>query len=328
MDSSSKDRPVEISVSIVNYRTPELTIQCMRSVLDDMAGIDGCVVVVDNGSNDGSAEAIEAWIAAQGPDVPAILVRSGKNSGFSGGHNQGLAARRAEFYLLLNSDSVLRRGFVSRMLQAARAAPPEAGLFTPRLEFDDGTPQISHFRFPTPFSELIRGAATGGITSLLARWDIPLGEQPEPDRIEWASFACILLRHATVEALGPLDEGYFLYFEDSEYCLRARRAGWRILHVPEARAVHHRGGSAPVKRLAAARRRLPAYYYASRTRFLYQAYGTAGLLTANLLWYAGRGVAQLRRLAGKPVPRAVEAETRDIWTNFLTPLGDRRATGS
>jgi GT2 family glycosyltransferase len=332
MDFPREDRPVDISVSIVNYRTPELTLQCLRSVLDDMAGINGagingCAVVVDNRSDDGSAELIESWIAAQGPGVPAILVRSETNSGFSGGHNQGLAARRAEFYLLLNSDSVLRPGFLAAMLEAARAAPPEAGLFTPRLEFDDGTPQISHFRFPTPVSELIRGAASRPVTRIFSRFDIPLGIDPEPDRIEWASFACILLRHAMVEALGPLDEGYFLYFEDSEYCLRARRAGWRLVHVPGARAVHYRGGSAPVKRLAAARRRLPAYYYASRTRFLYQAHGRAGLLAANLLWYLGRTVAQLRRIAGKPVPDAVEAETRDIWTNFLTPLGDRRATG-
>jgi hypothetical protein len=85
--------------------------------------------------------------------------------------------------------------------------------------------------------------------------------------------------------------------------------------------------AAPVKRLAAARRRLPAYYYAARTRFLYQAHGRAGLLAANLLWHLGRGIAQLRRLARKPVPGAIEAEARDIWTNFLRPLGDRRADG-
>lgn len=322
----SDSSPVELSVSIINYRTAELTIQCLRSVLDDMRGIAGHVVVVDNRSEDGSAEAIEAWIARQNPDIPVTLVRSASNSGFSGGHNQGIAARRTEFHLVLNSDAILRPGFFTTLLAAARAAPPRVGLFTPRLEFEDTTPQISHFRFPTPFSELIRGAETGPVTRVLARYDIPLGTSPEPDKIGWASFACILLRHDMIEAIGPMDEGYFLYFEDIEYCWRASRAGWRIMHVQEARAVHFRGGSAPVKRLAAARRRLPAYYYASRTRFLYQAHGRVGLLSANLLWHLGRSIAHLRRLAGKPVPGSAEAEMRDLWINFLTPLGDRRAT--
>ncbi len=327
LDAGAGDRPLDVSVSIINFRTADLTIQCVRSVLDELDGIDGHVVVVDNWSDDGSADAIAEWIAAQGPDVPVTLVRSPTNTGFSGGHNQGIGARLASYYLVLNSDALLRPGFLGTLLAAARAAPPEIGFFTPRLEFDDGTPQISHFRFPGPISEFIRGAGSGPVTKLFARYDIPLGTEPDEDEVGWASFACILLSHAMVDEIGPMDEGYFLYFEDSEYCLRARRAGWRIRHVPAARTVHFRGGSAPVKKLVAARRRVPAYFYASRTRFLYQAHGWAGLLAANLLWHSGRAVAQLRRLAGKRVPATVEAEARDIWTNFLDPLGDRHATG-
>ena len=79
---------------------------------------------------------------------------------------------------------------------------------------------------------------------------------PDPAEIGWASFACILLRGEMVSAIGPMDEGYFLYFEDAEYCLRARRAGWRVAYVPEARVVHFRGGSGPVKALARARTEL------------------------------------------------------------------------
>jgi len=122
-----------------------------------------------------------------------------------------------------------------------------------------------------------------------------------------------------------MDEGYFLYFEDAEYCRRMRRAGWRIARAPEARVVHFRGGSAPVKALAARRARLPAYYYAARTRYFRQAHGRAGPLLANLGWHLGRGLAQGRRLFARPVPPAIEAEARDIWTNFTDPLGDRRA---
>jgi N-acetylglucosaminyl-diphospho-decaprenol L-rhamnosyltransferase len=324
--SSDTAPPLTLVVSIINYRTRDLTLACVQSVLADLGDIAGHVVVVDNRSDDGSAEAIEGWIAAQDPPVPVSLVRSATNSGFSGGHNQGISALQAEFYLVLNSDALVRPGFFRTLLDAARAAP-QAGLFAPRIEYENGTQQISCFRFPSPASELIRGAASGPVTRALARYDMPLDMPPAPDQIGWASFACILLRNRMIDAIGLMDEGYFLYFEDTEYCWRARKAGWRILHVPEARAVHFRGGSAPVKALAQERKRLPAYYYASRTRFFHQAYGWAGLIAANALWNLGRGIAQMRRLAGKPVPQISQHETVDIWINALSPLGDRRATG-
>ena len=89
--------------------------------------------------------------------------------------------------------------------------------------------------------------------------------------------------------------------------------------------MHFRGGSGPVKALATAKKRLPSYFYASRSRLFYQAYGSAGLLAANLLWHLGRGIAQLRRFAGKPVPPTNADEARDLWINAFAPLGDSRA---
>lgn len=311
--------PLTLLVSIINYRTGAMTVDCIRSVLADLGDLDAEVVVIDNRSDDGSAELIEAWIAAQTPAVPVRLIRSSTNSGFSGGHNQGIAAGEADFYLVLNSDALVRPGFFQAMLDAAASAPT-AGLFAPRIEYDDGTQQISCFRLHSPASELIRAAASGPVTGVLHRHDVPLQMPPRDDQIGWASFACILLRGAMIKAIGPMDEGYFLYFEDVEYCMRARRAGWGITYVPDARAVHFRGGSGPVKALERERKRLPGYYYASRTRFLYQAHGWGGLIAANLLWHLGRGLAVLRQLAGKPVPQSNQHEARDIWTHALSPL--------
>lgn len=318
------DSPPSITVSIINYRTGPMTVECVHSVLTDGAGTALRIMVVDNASGDGSAEEIAEWIAAQPAGTPVTLIRSPVNSGFSGGHNQGMAAAPADLYLLLNSDAVLRPGFF-RALVAAVMAHPEAGIIAPRIIHDDDLPQTSAFRFASPASELIRGANTGWVTRLLKRWEVALGPDPDRASIAWTSFACIALRGSMVEAIGPMDEGYFLYFEDAEYCLRARRAGWRILWAPEAVAVHYRGGSGPVKSLAKARKRLPPYYYASRSRFLYQAHGRAGLIAANLAWHAGRGLAQFRRLFGKPVHPAVESEAHDIWINASKPLGPRRA---
>jgi GT2 family glycosyltransferase len=296
----------------------------VKSVLEDFVAsslTNAHVVIVDNASGDGSLEAIAEWLAVR-PDAPVTLVHSPTNSGFSGGHNQGIAARSAQFYLVINSDVVLRPGFCRAVLKAA-AGRPEAGLFAPRLEWEDGTVQTSCFRFHSPASEVIRGAGTGPVTKLLARWNVPLELPPEASQIEWASFACILLREAMVAEVGSMDEGYFLYFEDTEYCLRAHRAGWGLVHVPEARAVHFRGGSGPVKALVQARRRLPRYFYESRARFFRQAYGRAGPVLANLGWHLGRAVAAFRWIAGKEPVSAIEHEATDIWIDAFSPLRSR-----
>jgi N-acetylglucosaminyl-diphospho-decaprenol L-rhamnosyltransferase len=320
---SPASAPVTLNVSLINYRTAEMTIRCVASLLAAREGIDLHVAVVDNASGDGSAECIAAWIAAQPPGAPVSLIRSARNTGFSGGHNLGMAARSARFHLILNSDALVRPGALGALLAAAEANP-RAGLIAPRLEGEDGTPQTSAFRRPSPFSELIRGAASGPVTALLRRWEVPLPPPPDPAEVAWVSFACVLLRAEAAAEAGPMDEGYFLYFEDADHCARLTRAGWTIALAPEARIVHLRGGSAPVKGLAAARKRLPAYWYASRTRLLHRLHGRGGLLAANLAWHLGRGLAQARRLAGKPVPRANAHEARDIWTNFLSPQGDPR----
>jgi GT2 family glycosyltransferase len=317
---------VRVLVSIINFRTGDLTIRCIASVLKDLEGHEGSVTVVDNASGDGSAEAIEAWIGAYRGRVPIQLIRSPDNTGFSGGHNIGMGSRQADFYLVLNSDAEVRTGFFNALLVAADANP-EFGFYAPRIEHEDGVMQDSCFRFPTPASEFIRGACSGPVTRALKRYDMPLGPEPAEADIGWASFACILLRDEMVRQVGPMDEGYFLYFEDVDYCLAARRKGWRIRRVPEARVVHFRGGSGPVKALAKQKKRAPAYYYASRSRFFYRAYGWAGLIAANLAWAAGRLVAQFRRLFGLGVSRAAEAEARDIWINAAHPLGPRRAPG-
>jgi hypothetical protein len=315
-----------IAVSIINYRTGPMTTDCAASVLADIGDLDAQVVVVDNASGDGSADQIADWIAAQPAGTPVTLVRSAQNTGFSGGHNLGMAAVVADHYLILNSDALLRPGFLAQILTAADANP-QAGLIAPQIETDDGDVQASCFRFHSPFSELIRGACSGPVTRLLQRHVVALPPAVDPEQIAWASFACILLRGAMVRQIGPMDEGYFLYFEDAAYCLTARRAGWQIMHEPRAVAVHFRGGSGPVKSLATARRRLPPYYYASRTRFFRQAYGPLGPVLANLMWGTGRLIAQARRLTGRAVPPASASEARDIWINARQPLGPRRAPG-
>lgn len=297
-----------------------MTIDCVRSVLSDIGDLDIHIVVVDNASGDGSDKEIEDWIASQQHNIPVTLVRSTDNSGFSGGHNLGMSVFDADYFLILNSDALLRPGFFKAILPVVDESE-KVGLFAPQIIDQEGTPETSCFRFASPQSEFIRSACTGFVTRVLKSHEVALGPYPDSREIEWASFACILLKAQMVEEIGFMDQGYFLYFEDSEYALRAQRNGWGIEQVVDAKAVHFRGGSGPVKSLAKAKKRLPPYYYASRTRFFYQRYGAFGLLLANLAYILGRFVAQFRRLVGKPVYKMAQSEIKDIWLNFFDPLG-------
>ena len=313
----------DIVVSIINFRTPEMTITCVDSVLAALEGVNGHIALVDNFSNDGSAETLRAYVDGLGEGAPVTLVESPVNTGFSGGHNIGMRAARGRFYLIFNSDAELRPGAPQALLARA-AAEPDAGLIGSRLEYETGEVQVSCFRFPTVWTELAQTSALPPVSRLLRRHFTGLSMPPDPAEIEWMSFASILLRAEMVEAIGMMDEGFFMYSEDAEYTWRARRAGWRVVYEPAARAVHHRGGSSDVKSSTAAHKRVPAYFYASRTRLLRILHGPAGPTLANLGWHLGRALSLLRPLMGKPRPRVPDGRARDIWINVLDPYGDRR----
>jgi hypothetical protein len=309
---------MRLAIIIVNYRTPKLVIDCLASVQSEIEVGRDAVAIVDNASADDSLEQIEGAIAENGWSQWVKVIASPVNGGFSSGNNLGIAALAADAYLLLNSDTIVRPGAIAKLL-AAKDDHPEAGIISPRLEWLDGTPQISCFRYHSPVSELIDAAATGPITKLLEHYEVALPVADTPIEPEWTSFACVLIRREVIERVGLMDEGYFMFFDDTDYCRRVRNAGWKILHYPDARIVHLRGGSSPVKSAIAARKRPPAYLYVSRSRYYSKFYGASGLWMANLLWLAGRSISLARELAGNKQSHISELAARDIWTNWRNP---------
>lgn len=310
----------KIVVIIINYRTPQLTLDCLESLIPELMPLEAKVVVVDNDSRDDSCEIIQNWIDNKNEGEQVELIASVENTGFSGGNNCGIRHINAEYYLLLNSDTLLRKGAISLLLDAV-VKEPSAGLVSPRLEWPDGTPQESCFRFHTPISELIGSATTGPITRLFKKFNVPCRVSNKSDFYEWTSFACVLVKSEVFNDVGLMDDGYFMYFEDVAFAYRAQQLGWKVLNVPKAHVVHLRGGSSPVKSQTKQRKRLPRYYYESRTRFFYQLYGYSGLLLANLLWTLGWGISLFRQLLSASFRASyVKLKWRDIWTNFLNPL--------
>ncbi|MEZ5897351.1 MAG: glycosyltransferase family 2 protein [Parvularculaceae bacterium] len=315
-----------LGVVIINYRTPDLVRRCIDALGPQLAGNDARAVIVDNFSDDGSADAIDAYLSEVGANWKnrVTLIRSPENTGFSGGNNIGIAAIDAEFYLLLNSDALVRPCALESLIASARAHP-RAGIIGPRLEDEDGTAQISCFHFISPMSEFLSAAETGPLDKMFARFVVPRAVVDAPVESDWVSFACVLVRRAAIDDAGLMDEGFFMYFEDADYCHAMKRAGWASLYDPSARVVHLRGGSSPVKSSLKAKKRPPAYYYASRTRYFRKNYSPLGLYLANIGWLKGRAIARLRALFGKPAPLICEHQGADHWLNWRDQMGDRHA---
>ncbi|MEL7034521.1 MAG: glycosyltransferase family 2 protein [Cyanobacteria bacterium J06592_8] len=310
---------MNLAIVILNYRTPKLVIDCLASLESEVKIDRDTVIVVDNASGDQSVETIEAAITEKNWSNWARVLPSSINGGFSAGNNLGIQSVKADAYLLLNSDTIVRNGALDS-LRKAMETYPEAGIISPRLEWPDTTPQISCFRYHSPWSELIDSAGTGAVTQALRKYDVPIPVSNHSFEPQWTSFACVLVRGKVIEQIGLMDEGYFMYYDDVDYCRRTREAGWKILHQPEARVVHLRGGSGSVKSDVATRKRPRPYLYASRSRYFAKFYGIPGLWLANLCWLTGRGISLARELVQQKQPHTCQYQALDVWMNWQNPM--------
>jgi len=319
---------MSLLVVITSYRAPDLTIDCLHSLAQEKKTVhDMKVGICDNGNTDDTYDKITQVVAENNWSDWAYVRRVMPNRGFSGGNN--VILREAlnsddcpDFFLLLNADTVVRPGALAKLLKSAKQYP-EAGILGPRLEYLDGTPQISCFRYISPVSEMIHAARTGPVTRLLKKWDVPLNVSDEPIQPEWLSFACALIRKEVMQQNGVVDEGYFLYFDDVDYCRTTAMAGWKVQYIPDAVVVHLRGKSNPVKEYTLRRQRRPEYWYKSRSWYFTKHYGKKGLLLANTLWLAGQFISRLREVFGSKQPHLCEKEGRDIWIDFTVHVEPR-----
>jgi N-acetylglucosaminyl-diphospho-decaprenol L-rhamnosyltransferase len=288
-------------IVIVNYRTADLTLDCLRSLQDEVGTVARTrVVVTDNASGDDSVARLEAAVRGNGWGGWATIQPLERNGGFAAGNNAAIRPALAgadppRYVLLLNPDTIVRPGAI-RALVAFLEGRPDVGIAGGRLEDPDGTPQRSAFRFPSVLGELEGGLRLGPVSRVLARWvtapDVPAG--PEP--IDWVAGACMIIRREVFEAIGLMDEGYFMYFEEVDFCHRARRAGWPCWYSPAAHVVHLVGRSSGVTDPRAARQRRPGYWFHARRRYFLNNHGRAATVLADLAWSLGYASFRLRRL--------------------------------
>ena len=224
---------------VVTYNSSRLFPDLAGSLPAACAGLDWTLVVADNDSADGTVEVVRAAC----PD--AVVVETGRNAGYAAGINAALAAAPpADAYLVLNPDVSLRPGAVAEL--AAALERPGVGIVAPRITNGDGATAWSIRRDPTvgrAFGEaLLGGVRAGRVRALGEMVTIPDAyEQPGP--VDWASGAVLMVSAGCAAAVGPWDEQFFLYSEETDFVLRAREAGFATWYEPAARAVHLEGDS-------------------------------------------------------------------------------------
>ena len=236
-----------LSIVIVSYNAREDLERCLQSLVRAAPSVDHEIIVVDNASTDDSAAAVRArW-----PGVR--LIDAGANVGFAKANNIGIRASFGELLLLLNGDTLVPPGAIDRLV-AVLDARPAVAVVGPRLVDGNGRAELSFGRMLSPLNELRQKLrARGNVERLTSR----------EREVDWVSGACLLVRRADAEAVGLLDERYFMYTEDVDFCAAIRARGRRVLYTPSAEFVHLRGRSrqtAPRATESAYRRSQIAFY--------------------------------------------------------------------
>lgn len=299
-NTTQPDNLTQLLIVILNYRTPSLTIDCLRSLVGELQALEGkplaalsCtrVVVSDNASGDGSVEQIGAAIASEGWDDWASLMPLERNGGYAFGNNAAIApalqsANPPPYFLLLNPDTIVRPGALQALVNFMNEHP-NVGIAGSRLEDPDGTPQHSAFRFHSVLSELDFGLNTGLVSRLLSKWAVATPVSEEICQTDWVAGASMIVRREVFESVGLLDEKYFMYFEEVDFCLKANKSGWPCWYVPQSRVVHLVGQSSGVNDTKRPPRRLPRYWFDSRRRYFFKNHGWLYASLADAAWIFG-----------------------------------------
>ncbi len=248
-----KSMRVDLSIIIVNFNTEAYLLRCLESIFRIGKGDAWEIWVVDNGSTDGSATGVRERFSG------IHFIGNDKNLGFAKANNQALCAAGGKYLLLLNPDTTVKEEAIERLV-GFMDSHPEAGVAGGQLLSGDGSRQNSIANFPSLATELLN-------KSLLRKFfpkTFPGKERTyrEPVEVDSVIGACMMVRREALEQTGLLDEGYFLFLEETDWCYRMKRAGWKVYHVPEAEISHFQGKSARKDK-----KRTKLEYYRSRYHF-------------------------------------------------------------
>lgn len=322
----SAPRSPAVLTVVLNYRTPALTLRAVEAALVAMEGLVGAITVVDNDSGDGSYETLTKAVRERGWNRVRVL-QSGHNGGFGAGNNFGIRqglpdGSVPDFVYILNSDAFPEAGAIWLLLEYL-LAHPEVGFTGSRIHGEDGGYHQTAFRFPTAYSEFESAAATGPISRLLKRYIVAIPEPVEPLVVDWMAGASLMVRYPAFEQTGGFDECFFLYFEETDLCLRARRLGWTSVYLPESRIMHIGSVSTGMKTW----KRMPPYWFDSRLWYYTKNHGVVYAAVATLAYLAGAAISWFRALVGNRAASGPQDFVRDLVSHAIRCAWHRRLVG-
>ncbi|WP_050930380.1 glycosyltransferase family 2 protein [Aestuariivita boseongensis] len=283
---------------ILNYKTPEMTLKAAAAALREMKDIAGEILIVDNDSQDGSFDylAENAQLRGWTKSGRVRVIASGHNGGFGAGNNfairQGLSTGQAPDYVyLLNSDAFVDPGAIRTLLEFMQAHP-QVGFAGSQVRGDDDVPHTTHFRFPSIAGEFEASIKLGLVTRALKNAVVPMAATDVPVKADWVAGASLMIRSRMLDEIGLFDETYFLYFEETDLCLRGAQAGWETWFVPQSTAVHIGSVSTGMKTWT----RAPRYWFDSRRHYFLKNHGRVYLIGASLARIAGGLLWRARRV--------------------------------
>lgn len=233
MKKSSKDSIPEVSVIIVNYNTGKLLLECVKSVFESYSECE--IIVADNNSSDESLEYLRTY-NTEHRTKEVKIIENKSNPGFAKANNQAIRQANGEYILLLNPDAKVLDGAIDKLVEFAKTRL-DAGAVAPQLLNRDGSIQDSIMPFPTIF-RAIREFWFG--KRVYSKY-LPSGDNPQ--EVEAAVMAAFLITPEAINKVGLLDEKYFMYFEDLDYCKRVKNAGLKVYYLPQAKVIHYHGVS-------------------------------------------------------------------------------------
>lgn len=299
---------------ILNWRTAEMTLRAVAAAEIAMEGIAGAITVVDNDSGDGSFEKMSVALA----DHPRVrVVQSGHNGGFGAGNNVGIRlglpdGSRPDFVYILNSDAFPAADAIRHLLTYLQANP-KVGFAGSFIHGPDGEAHNTCFRFPSVASEFEGAARFGPISRRLAHRAVPLDVPKASGPVGWVAGASLMMRDSVLQAIGLFDEHFFLYFEETDLCRRAREAGWATHFVVESRIEHIGSVSTGMKRWT----RVPQYWFDSRWLYFKKEGGRSHAILATVAHVAGGLILRTRRLVQPRVRPDPPHFLRDLLSHAL-----------
>ena len=318
---------MKLSVIIVNYKTPEMTLDAASAALDQLKMLD-CnwqLTIVDNDSQDGSFEKLQNSVDGKTTLDRSLwervdVLQSGFNGGFGAGNNFGIKHQlkendQVDYFYILNSDAFPEEGSIKYLMDYLDAHH-DVGIAGSYIHGPDNEPHATAFRFPSALGEFECAIGFGPITRLLKNSVVPMGIPEATQEVDWLAGASMMIRCTVLEQVGLFDEGFFLYYEETDFCRRAKNNCWSTVYVKESSVCHIGSVTTGMKEW----KRIHNYWFDSRRRYFIKSYGNYYYYLATCLRIIGELLYKLRAFIFRKKSVKPAGFTYDLTKHMLTNI--------